>query len=167
MKLRMPLMFCLVLFGNCFAADQTPAPLKELFPNGLEDVNGKAVSLDQLKGKLIGVYFSAHWCPPCRAFTPKLVEFRDKNVKEFEVVFVSSDHTAADQAKYIKEAKMQWYVLKWKSKEGDALKKKFNVSGIPKLVILKPNGELLTENGRNDVTSNPDKCLKQWKEKAK
>ena len=22
--------------------------------------------------KLVGVYFSAHWCPPCRGFTPVL-----------------------------------------------------------------------------------------------
>ena len=25
--------------------------------------------------KLIGFYFSAHWCPPCRLFTPVLAEF--------------------------------------------------------------------------------------------
>ena len=31
-----------------------------------------------LEGKVIGIYFSAHWCPPCRGFTPKLVEWYGK-----------------------------------------------------------------------------------------
>ncbi|KAJ1524214.1 hypothetical protein ONE63_010734 [Megalurothrips usitatus] len=43
---------------------------------------------------VIGVYFSAHWCPPCKAFTPQLVATYNA-VRErghnFEVVFVSSD----------------------------------------------------------------------------
>ena len=32
------------------------------------------VSIDELKGpgKVIGLYFSAHWCPPCKTFTPQL-----------------------------------------------------------------------------------------------
>ena len=59
---------------------------KTLFSDGLLDAEGKTVSPDQLKGKLVGIYFSAHWCPPCRAFTPRLVAFRDKNAAEFEVV---------------------------------------------------------------------------------
>ena len=46
--------------------------------------SGKAVkgSKSLSKKKLIGLYFSAHWCPPCRAFTPELVKFRDACVEK-------------------------------------------------------------------------------------
>ena len=27
-----------------------------------------------LKDKVVGIYFSAHWCPPCRSFTPELIK---------------------------------------------------------------------------------------------
>ena len=64
------------------------AGLEELFPGTLLDSDGKEVSKDSLAGKTVGIYFSAHWCPPCRSFTPNLVKFRDKNKKDFEVVFV-------------------------------------------------------------------------------
>ena len=32
----------------------------------------KTSELSTEKGGVIGIYFSAHWCPPCRGFTPKL-----------------------------------------------------------------------------------------------
>ncbi len=140
---------------------------KQMLPDGsLLDAEGKPVSLDRLKGKIVGIYFSAHWCPPCRAFTPKLVEFRDKNADKFEVVFVSSDRSEKDQFNYIKETKMKWTAVKFRSSAAEALKKKFNVTGIPTLVILAPSGETISEQGRTEVTSAPDKCLENWIAKA-
>jgi thiol-disulfide isomerase/thioredoxin len=32
-------------------------------------------SADALAGKVVGIYFSAHWCQPCRDFTPRLAAF--------------------------------------------------------------------------------------------
>ena len=33
---------------------------------------GKHVSIIELRGKTIGLYFSAQWCVPCQKFTQKL-----------------------------------------------------------------------------------------------
>jgi len=53
---------------------------KTRFPEGLIDANGKAVDLATLKNKTVAVYCSAHWCPPCRVFTPqRQVRQREQN----------------------------------------------------------------------------------------
>ena len=55
----------------------------------------KAKDIDLGSKKYVAFYYSAHWCPPCRAFTPELSKFYDKVKKkhgdDFELVFVSSD----------------------------------------------------------------------------
>ncbi|GMJ13203.1 nucleoredoxin 1 [Hibiscus trionum] len=40
--------------------------------------DGAKVKVTDLVGKTVFLYFSAHWCPPCRAFTPLLVEVYKK-----------------------------------------------------------------------------------------
>ena len=160
------------LFFGCVAimlislpvmADPAASPFKEYFPNGLLDREGKEVSLDVLQGKYVGIYFSAGWCPSCQQFSPKMVPFRDKNVNEFEVVFVSWDKTEEAQFSYMKEYGMFWPTLKWHSIPTYNLKNKFQVSTIPTLVVLSPLGELVTRDGRYDVQSNPDGALEKWK----
>ena len=59
------------------------------------------VSADSsLEGKkVVAFYFSAHWCPPCRAFTPILKDAYEEYLKEscdIEIVFVSSDRSLED-----------------------------------------------------------------------
>ena len=79
------------------------APLETLLGPSLLSADGKTVgTTSALRPKTaVGLYFSAHWCPPCRRFTPQLAEQYKKLAKElelpFEIVFVSSDR---DEATY-------------------------------------------------------------------
>ena len=158
-KICMTVLCTAALFITCAAANASEAQmkvLKEHFPDGIMDKDGNAVDLAKLEGKAVGIYFSAHWCGPCRAFTPSLVKFRDENNEQIEVVFVSSDRSPEDQKKYMEGSEMKWYTMEHKSPAADALKKKYEVKGIPAFVLLKSTGELLTKSGRSLVTSGVD-----------
>ena len=70
--------------------------------------NGEKVTVSSLCGKdrILGIYFSAEWCPPCKGFTPKLVELykklKEKDCVKFEVVFVSWDRDESSFTEYFK-----------------------------------------------------------------
>ena len=62
--------------------------------------------------KVIGIYFSAHWCPPCRGFTPMLAEWYNevnKSEKVIEIVFNSCDQNQEQFESYF--ASMPWVAL--------------------------------------------------------
>ncbi|PIO72263.1 antioxidant, AhpC/TSA family [Teladorsagia circumcincta] len=108
---------------------------------------------DVLKDKVVGLYFSAHWCPPCRQFTPVLKDFHDElaDSGEFEIVFVSFDRSESDLKKYLEEAHGDWYHIPFGSPKIQELATKYSVSGIPALIIISSDGKEITKNGRSDV----------------
>lgn len=135
----------------------------DMLPAELVNAKGEKVSKETLKGKIVGLYFSAHWCPPCRAFTPQLVAFRDAHSAEFEVVFISSDKTAEAMKKYMEEARMQWPAVGFDDPAAETIQEHFNIQGIPSLIILGADGRVITKNGRRDVTGLKDGALAEWK----
>jgi nucleoredoxin len=138
--------------ANAPEAGPSDAPgLSGLFPDGLVTAEGKPVALDALQDKVIGVYFSAQWCGPCRRFTPELVKYYEANRDHFEVVFVSSDRSEDAKSKYMTEADMAWPAVKWNSDAANALKSRYEVRGIPTLVMLRDDGSTLTRDGRSMV----------------
>ncbi|MBF0499939.1 MAG: redoxin family protein [Candidatus Riflebacteria bacterium] len=159
-----------VAFCGSFAFAADPAASgtwKTFFPDGLLNAKGEPVGIEQLGNKIVGIYYSAHWCPPCRAFSPKLVEFRNAHKDDFEIVFVSSDKGEKEQFGYMSDLKMEWLTMKYQSPAAEALKTKYNVEGIPTLIILSPKGETISQDGRGDVTNSPDTCLDTWKKAIK
>jgi len=148
--------------------------LQELLGSGaLLDTDGKtSVDLSSVVGSapLVGLYFSAHWCGPCRAFTPKLVTFVEMLKEEgidFPIVFGSSDRDAAAFDEYF--GTMPWHAFPLKDARIEALKTKYSVSGIPWLVVLDAEGNLVMNEADTDVPQGPQayhKWLKSAKAKA-
>eukprot|EP00002_Diphylleia_rotans_P006951 TRINITY_DN163_c0_g1_i1.p1 TRINITY_DN163_c0_g1~~TRINITY_DN163_c0_g1_i1.p1 ORF type:complete len:393 (+),score=88.99 TRINITY_DN163_c0_g1_i1:114-1292(+) len=141
---------------------------EQLFGSQLTGQEGASLdTASALGGKYVGIYFSAHWCPPCRGFTPKLASFYKENKEKLnlEIVFVSSDRDEKSFAEYFGE--MPWLSLPYadRGRKGK-LSNQFKVQGIPTFVILSPEGELITKDGREEVSSDAKGARFPWKPKT-
>jgi thiol-disulfide isomerase/thioredoxin len=132
---------------------RAPSYLKQYFNEEIMRAKGGKANLGSLRGKYVGIYFSAHWCPPCRNFTPKLVSFRNRFKNKFEVIFVSADNSLGERSRYIKEASMPWLVAKYKGQDDGQLSRRFKVSGIPSLVVLDPEGKVVSTSATRAINS--------------
>jgi nucleoredoxin len=142
--------------------DQT---LYAILPQVLQNKKGE-IALSQVKDEspLIALYFSAHWCPPCRMFTPTLAEFYktvNKNKKEIEIIFVSLDQNE-DQFKEYYES-MPWITVPYESDNREVLSDTYGIQGIPALLVFKNNGKLIDKNARNTIMSKQNGAIDQWK----
>jgi len=135
---------------------------------GKDGAKATTVSAALAGKEVVGLYFSAHWCPPCRGFTPKLAEAYKTIAadKSFEIVFVSSDKDEEQFAAYHKE--MPWLALPFAERDiKKQLSKQFKVSGIPALILLDgATGKVLSNDGRRVVMADPAGANFPWAPKS-
>jgi len=140
------------------------SPMQKLFAGKLiQYQNGKlnkvAVSaLDDVK--YYALYYSASWCGPCRQFTPGFVSaYRElkQAYPEFEVVFISADHSAGDMLGYMREDKMAWPAVNFDQREQKMIE--YSGPGIPCLVLVDAKGKVLADTYRGDDYLGPQQAL--------
>jgi len=120
---------------------------------------------DALKGKYVALYFSASWCPPCRAFTPvlrKLYLLCTAKKIPLEIVFVSSDKNVDEFKEYFLQH-MPWLAVPYENSAArQALSRKVGVMGIPTLCIIDPEGNMINSNARAAVIKDPECAKFPW-----
>jgi nucleoredoxin len=114
------------------------------------------------KKKLIALYFSAHWCAPCRKFTPELVDYYNRVATqhpEFEIVFVSFDKSQFAMETYMREANMPWPAIDFQKLKGKDAIRKYAGDGIPCLVLVDATGKVISSTYAGAQYLGPAKVL--------
>ena len=95
--------------------------------------------------KYVGIYFGAHWAPPCRLFTGQLKTFYETanaGGKQFEVVFVSID--GSEDAFKRNFAEMPWLAVNYNDEaQVNNIKQRYGVYGPPALLFFDAQGQEL------------------------
>ncbi len=152
------------------AAARPQAPnanaLRELVKGDLVSLrNGALGHFDDAeleKKKLIALYFSAHWCAPCRKFTPELVDYYNRVATqhpEFEIVFVSFDKSQFAMETYTLEANMPWPAIDFQKLKGKDAIRKYAGDGIPCLILVDATGKVISSTYAGAQYLGPAKVL--------
>jgi nucleoredoxin len=117
----------------------------------------------ELEGKkYVAIYYSAHWCGPCRQFTPQLVEYYNRVVAEhpeFELIFVSFDRSRFDWETYIQEAQMPWLAVDYDQLADLTGLKQLGGNSIPSLLVVDSDSRLVASSYDGDKYVGPKNAL--------
>ena len=113
------------------------------------NTEGEEVKLSELKGKKVYIDVWATWCGPCVREIPALKEL-ESELHEEDIVFLSvSIDAEKDKEKWLKfveEKELKGLQLMaegdWKSEVASS----YNVKGIPRFMLIDPEGKILTAN---------------------
>ena len=143
MKTNHPLLIVLALAATslalpplCAGADFKPGPAPAWT---LKDVDGKAISSEQLKGKVIVLDFWATWCGPCRSEIPGYVELQKQyGPAGLAIVGISLDRGGpAVVKKFIAEPKINYQIVMGDDQIAEAFG---GVEAIPTTFIIDRHG---------------------------
>jgi thiol-disulfide isomerase/thioredoxin len=107
----------------------------------LKTLDGKNVTLSEMKGKVVVVDFWATWCPPCRKSLPHLQKLSaDKEMADKGLVVWAVDAREKSDVvqKFLTENK---YTFTVPMDTGKAMTQ-YNVSGIPTTIIVGRDGKV-------------------------
>ena len=104
-------------------------------------LDGKSVSLDQLKGKVVMVNFWATWCPTCRVEMPQWQKLYDAyKGKDFELIALSIDDDEKLLRQVSKERGFSFPIAwRWDDKTDDNFG---DIIGTPTLYVVDKNGKV-------------------------
>lgn len=115
----------------------TPIPIEQ------KDLDGKVVTLDAYKGKVVLLDFWATWCRPCIAEMPNVIKLYNKYSEQgFEIIGVSLDQSRPALESYVRNNKMTWPQLFDGKGWGNEIAGDYRVRSIPMTYLIDRQGKI-------------------------
>lgn len=135
---------------------------KQPFELAFTAIDGRAVDLKKLRGKVVLIDFWATWCGPCIAEMPNIKQvYADYHEQGFEIIGVSLD-AEKDRQKFLDlvAAEGTTWPQRFEGKGWqDPLVATYTISGIPAMFLLDQNGMLVSTNARGEKLGSEVKRL--------
>jgi thiol-disulfide isomerase/thioredoxin len=123
-------------------------------------LDGRAVDLTKLRGKVVLVDFWATWCPPCRAEVPNVVAaFKKYHDKGLEIVGISLDQDKDALQSFVKEKDMAWPQYFDGKGWDNEISTRYGIDSIPAMWLLDKKGMLVSTDASDDLDGGIAKLL--------
>jgi len=128
-----------------------------------ENYKGGTTSLEDFKGKYVYMDIWATWCGPCKAEFPNLKkldqQYKSKNI-EFVSISVDNEKQKKAWKKMIEEKELSGTQLFADNSFKSKFVQEYYISGIPRFILLDPNGIIIDANAPRPSEPRLDKILK-------
>ncbi len=141
--------------------DGDPAP-----PFKVKTLDGKTVTLQDYRGKVVLLAFWATWCSPCIAELPTLKTIHANLAEDdrFEMISLSLDGSIDPVRRLVHQHQLDWvqgHLGNWSQTE---LPSQFAVSYLPTVLIIGPDGKIISQKvDESQIREQIDKALKNMK----
>ena len=109
------------------------------------DINGKTVSMTDLKGKYIYIDVWATWCGPCRGELPALKELEEKYAgKDIHFVSLSCDKNKKAWENMVTKEQLKGIQLHMGTDR--TFMDAYLINGIPRFILLDRDGNIISAN---------------------
>lgn len=125
----------------------------QLAPNFLlSDMKGQKYRLSDFRGKYVLIEFSASWCGWCKFEIPFLKKVHENTAgKDFVMFTINLDDNKEKWEEVIQKDNLPWPVISDLKAFDSPVSKEYNISGIPSVFLIRPDGKIDRNDLRGDA----------------
>ena len=153
-KIVMGIVACTIMAGcnvkERKQTEQTPegkeivvATIRQEAPDfTLNDQNGMALSLSNLRGQYVVLDFWGVWCKWCVKGIPDMKAYYEKYEGKFEILSIDFNDSEEEWRNAIESYDMEWLHVITDEESAEYLAHTYNIEGFPTKIIVDPQGKI-------------------------